>query len=1419
MSKKLNTGVQLPQNNWQDRSIREIKVTANSTCPMINIKVGSNKMNCTWLVDSGARESIIDHASFKEIFPDAILEPLDPGIKFSQADGSPLNVLGSFITEFWFNKEPMSVKLYICKGVTKTLLLGANILSKFPSWGVDNMAHYFLMGDLQIPLVKTVGEAPSACDVLLTANSVIPPKCSCFVQASLPHRYNQTEFIFKPSDRMFDKHKLLLPVCLVANNLFDSRIRVKVSNPLDSQVTINKGTKIGRISNNVGDYNFLSKDDERTPIRSVGSSVTPSTLKMKLRKEHPELYKLYEESCDLLKEEQRDRLLKLLWTYQHVFSKNDNDIGTTTVVKHEIIPRSDKVIYRRQYKHTEQQHQEIDKEVQKLLDSGVIRESMSPFNSPVLMVPKKETGKWRFCLDCRYINDLTEDQYFPIPRVDEVMDSLSGMEVFSVVDMTAGYHQVPLEGKTSEMCAFSTRKGHFQYTKLPMGLRGSGMTFQKMVTLLLSGMLHSEVLAYLDDCVLFSKTIMQHMEILEEVLRRFGDANLKLKPRKCHLFKGQIVYLGFLIDKTGIRPDPERTNLISQLHEPCNVTEVQRFLGKANYYRKFIPQLAKIAHPLYELTVCKGKDKFCWQAEHQSAFDQIKAILVSGQVMGHPRLDREFVLDVDASDFALGAELSQADENGDLRPIYYASKHLEKSERNYSATAREALAAVFGCEYFRQYLQGAKFKLRTDHNPLVWLRNMKEPKRPYSGWIVRLEQFNYQMEYRPGKEHTNADFNSRVQVQDDRKSIGTQTTNELTVCNEIDTKRCSTVNWEVGIKESNSSRSSQPLQATSKGLGGERNSTPREDQSKEELIESNVTLKVNQKNSAPTEDNNKNKDFEPQSSSQNNQKCQTGERNSTPIERNHRSEGITNEDLSNMDTLPEQVLRTQQLSDNDIGPIVNKLQGSTGDIGELTKAGQQLWRVRKNLLVKEGVLVRTFKLKAGLKPIEQIVLPASLRQVVLESLHDSPFAGHFGEHRTLARVKLRYYWPGYVEDVANWCKTCEVCQRRKNPVGRNSAPMTSIDTGKGPFEHIALDLLKLPITERGNQYLLVIEDYFSKWVEAFPLLRTNAPSVAQCVLNGWIARFGCPYSILSDQGREFESKLFKALNEMLNTKKLKTTTYHPRTDGMVERSNRTIIDVLSKYCEKEPDWDLKIPLVLFAIRTSEHSTTGFSPFALTYGREARIPWDIVYGSPPNTLMPLEEWVAERKKHMTKVFQMVQEHTKKRQLQQKRYFDSNLKGELHHFTTGELVMMLDCAARSKYGKLNSPWVGPFRVVDKLSDCLYKIETGENKSVIVNVEKLKKYFKRGDGLEKTNLKKNTESLDEESEVEDLEDDDEEDEIAAPGIPPQPGNVQEGNTQNQPQNNQEQTPPREPLMGHRGQYWCNLDQRNILNGGRRD
>ena len=450
--------------------------------------------------------------------------------------------------------------------------------------------------------------------------------------------------------------------------------------------------------------------------------------------------------------------------------------------------------------------------------------------------------------------------------------------------------------------------------------------------------------------------------------------------------------------------------------------------------------------------------------------------------------------------------------------------------------------------------------------------------------------------------------------------------------------------------------------------------------------------------------------------------------------------------------------------------------------------------------------MRMHKLRAGLSHIEQVVLPDCLKPMVLESLHDSIFAGHFGVRRTIARVRLRYYWPGYLTDIEEWCKTCRVCQERKSPPNKNIAPLTSIDTGQGPFEQIALDIIKLPFTVRHNQYLLVIEDYFSKWVEAFPLKRTAAPSVAQCVLNGWVARFGCPYTILSDQGPEFESKLFHCLNNMLQTKKLRTTTYHPRTDGMVERSNRTLIDILSKYGQGDADWDLKLPLILFAIHTSEHTTTGFSPFALTYGREARLPWDIVYGPAPNTPTPHEDWVANRKHHMSKVFQMVKDHTTRRQLHQKEYFDKQRSGKFQKFEVGDLVMRCDPAARSKNGKLNRPWSGPHRVVGKISDSLYKLELRPGIETVINAERLKIYFPRAG--ESHGAERVEESMEEE-EQSDLEEDDVE--VEENDIPVPPVNI--GEEAHQVLGRQHA-----PIMGARGQLWCNIDPQNIVGGGRR-
>ena len=1476
-------GDQPPRNGWETRGMREVKVTVHTDGPLVNIPVGKYKKKVTWLIDSGASESVIDEISYRENFSEEELKPMPPELKFKSADGSPLDMLGSFKTPFYIGNEEKEGEVFICKGVARTRLLGTSLLNKFSKWGIDNINSVFLADGETIPLVLLNGNAPKISEVKLYDDINIPPRCSRFVRAVLPQRHLPTEFIFKPDDKVYQRRKLLMPTCLVASNMYDGSITIKVTNPHNERIELGKGTKLGKVSSNLEDFIFSGNESTRNhTINAVRQdTVNAENLERKLKQENPDLFQLYKEAGNIIKGEERLKLLKLLFKYRNVFSVDDTDIGTTSILKHRIVPKSNKIVYRRQYKLSEEQQKQLDKEVDNLLKAGVIKESMSPYNNPVLMVPKKEPGKWRFCLDCRYINDLTEDQYFPIPRIDEAMDSLSGSSIFSVVDMTSGYHQVDLEEESSEMCAFSTRKGHYQYSKLPMGLRGSGMTFQKMVTLLMAGMLHSEVLAYLDDCILYGTTVSQHLRTLEEVLSRFGDAGLKLKPKKCKLFQEELVYLGFLVNKRGIGPNPERAKLIRELPEPKNVRDIQVFLGKVNYYRKFIPNLAQIAHPLYELTESKNRASFAWENVHKAAFNKLKSILCSCQVMAHPRFDREFILDVDASDFALGVELSQRDDNGNERPVFYGSRHLEKSERSYSATARETLAAVFGCEYFSQYLQGRKFVLRTDHNPLVWLRAMKEPKRPYSGWIVRLEQFDYKIEYRPGSKHVNADFNSRIRppVDENRmRSVGVQvelyastlpstgqekserkkpyenTLSELNEKKEMMNRESRIVNevWsytnapneqslykrtsnpecdfrcytrapplEEENKVSNQSwlytntpgkqccdkeisldsRESKARLYTSTPINQNRNTnTPDEQCCNKETT--NVGNKVRSYSSTPANQN-RNKPEILKVEKKVNEVANASE----PL---NAGNPVKEEELDTI--LPQEFLTKLQNEDEDIGPVIKMLLDPKEKF-QLTTIGKRLWKIKKSLKIKGQVLFRYRKIRAGLKPIEQVVLPKCLKNMVLESLHDSEFSGHFGTKRTQARVQIRYYWPGYNEDVEDWCKTCLVCQERKNPQAKNTAPLTNIDVGTGPFEQIALDILKLPPTSSGNEHLLVVEDYFTKWVEAFPLKRTAAPSIAHCLLNGWISRFGCPYSILSDQGSEFESHLFKCLNEVLGVNKLRTTAYHPRTDGMVERSNRTIIDILSKYSKEEPDWDLRLPLVLFAIRTSDHATTGFSPFKLVYGQEARIPWDIVYGlAPNNEPLPREEWVAKRKRDMVKLFKMTKDHTLKNQFHQKSYYDRHRRGKFNEFDEGEQIMLCDPAIRAKSGKLNRPWSGPFTIKEKISPALYRITLGNGKDLIVNAERLKRFYARKDDEEAIDRCDEIDTDDEENdelEVTTQHPTTAEDPVIPEAQPRQNPIIAEG----QPNPTQG-----EPLMGHDGKFWCNVDPANIVQGKRR-
>ena len=326
-----------------------------------------------------------------------------------------------------------------------------------------------------------------------------------------------------------------------------------------------------------------------------------------------------------------------------------------------------------------------------------------------------------------------------MPRVDESLDQLAGNKWFSSLDMNSGYWQVEVDGSDREKTAFNSRRGLFEFTVMPFGLCNAPATFERLMETVLAGLHWQICLIYLDDVIVTGKTFENMLENLSKVLDRFEESGLKLKARKCHLFRTEVEFLGHVISAEGIRTDPKKTESIRNWPTPSCVKEVRSFLGLCSYYRRFIYQFSDIAKPLHALT--EQQQTFIWSEECMNAFDTLKRKLTESPILAHPDFEKEFILDTDASDVAIAAVLSQVIE-GREHVIAYASRTLNKHERQYCVTRKELLAVVNYVKYFRHYLYGKKFTLRTDHGSLRWIMNFKNPEGQVARWLEILSAYD-----------------------------------------------------------------------------------------------------------------------------------------------------------------------------------------------------------------------------------------------------------------------------------------------------------------------------------------------------------------------------------------------------------------------------------------------------------------------------------------------------------------------------------------------------------------------------------------------------------------------------------------------------------------------------------------------------
>lgn len=402
-------------------------------------------------------------------------------------------------------------------------------------------------------------------------------------------------------------------------------------------------------------------------------------------------------------------------------------------------------------------------EMKKLLELGVISHSRSHFNSPVWVVSKKDDAQgnkqWRVVIDFRALNKITVPDRFPLPNISDIIDQLGKAKYFSVLDLTSGFHQIELRPEDRYKTGFTVCGNLYEYNRLPFGLINAAPAFQRIMSRVLEGLVGKICFVYIDDIVIYGNSLQEHINNLNVVLRRLDENKLKVKPSKCHFLKSQISYLGYVISPDGVKMDPKKTEAIMKFVSPKNEKQLKSFLGLAGFYRKFIPAFSAIAEPLHKLL---RKDViFAWNEECEAAFRKLINVIALDITLQYPDFNKDFYLTCDASNFGIGAVLSQKNDEGLDQPIAFISRSLNKCERNYSTTEKECLAILWSITEFRNYLYGRPFIILSDHRPLVWLDSVKDPGARLLRWRLKLNDYDYRIQYIEGKLNYVADELSR----------------------------------------------------------------------------------------------------------------------------------------------------------------------------------------------------------------------------------------------------------------------------------------------------------------------------------------------------------------------------------------------------------------------------------------------------------------------------------------------------------------------------------------------------------------------------------------------------------------------------------------------------------------------------------
>ena len=1202
-----------PARTPRDQSQTPISLLPVSHSYRINGRVSG--VQASFVVDTGAAVTLLDKTLWDKVNNAGQALSTWTGPPLVGVEGTRLETWGTTTIEITFSGETFKFPVLVASSLTADAILGmdflddnecmldmANKVLRFPNRGVSIS-------------LRDSSSQPHIVQARVTLEETlsIPPFSEIEVMAKVGEGLHEGTWLVEECK----SKNLPVRVARALVNPVTTTVPVRLLNLSSDTAVVFKGTKLATV-----------EECNTTPvIRAMSVNAAAEKVPRMSESKRQVLEKMIDRCAVDLERDHKERFTQLVLEFANIFAE-DGELGRTSKIKHSIHTGDAQPIRQPVRRVPLCQRQEMQNLLAEMQDKDVIQPSQSPWASPVVLVQKKD-GSTRFCIDYRKLNSVTRKDAYPIPRIDDTLDTLAGSQWFSTLDMVSGYWQVEVGVEDRAKTAFCTPNGLFEFKVMPFGLCNGPATFQRLMDLVLAGLKMSHCLVYVDDVIVMGRSFQEHLSNLRKVFERVREAGLTLKPTKCVFFQTEVFYLGHLISREGVSTDPAKINKVARWPTPQSAKEVQQFLGLAGYYRRFVQDFATIAKPLHHLT--EKTARFEWTPECQEAFLKLRQRLCSAPILAFPNFSKPFILDTDASNTGIGGVLSQLDETGSEHVIAYASRTLSKAERRYCVTRRELLAVVTFTQQFRPYLLGKQFTLRTDHGSLTWLQSFKEPEGQLARWLEKLQEYQFTIVHRQGKKHTNADALSRLP------------------CTQCGRESHQTAEFPLDVSA---------VSPTSFHLA---------------------------------RDNGSQDDSHPQN------------------------------------------LREAQLSDPGIKFVLRAKESNDRPSADLTKSKsletRKLLQQWDQLEVRNGLLARKFE-QEGKEVTHQWIVPQSQRKEILHQLHGGPTGAHLGEVKTLGKLRERFYWPGHADDVKKWCSACELCEQRKHPTPRNRAPLVSVHTGY-PMQRVATDILgPLPETQSGNSYVLVVADYFTRWVEAFAIPNQEATTVARKLVNEVFCRFSPPEQLHSDQGRQFESLLLAEVCRLLGIQKTRTTAYHPQSDGLLERWNRTLLHNLSTCVRDHPEsWEDYVRPICMAYNTCIHPTTGFTPFYLMFGRQAKLPVELMYGTPEPESQSSTEYATQLESTLTEAYEKVRANTTRQLDHQAELYNEKVHGKPYEVGSHVWVLFPQ-VPRGKSKKLYRPWSGPFVVVKRLSNVTYRVQDCNNrrKRMVVHFNRLKQYKQR-------------------------------------------------------------------------------------------